>query len=399
MVDGLSGQMALLSPDPLPLPAQPQPLSMHISRLQLIQFRNYAELSLDFSPGINGITGPNGSGKTNLLDALHYLAFTRGFRSSSDQQAVQEGESFFFTLGMLQRADREEQIQCNFVKGKGKKLLVNQTPLTRMSDHIGEIPLVAVLPQDTELINGPSAGRRQFLDMLISQYDRAYLRHLIQYNRLLSQRNALLRLMGEQRYFDPEQVTLYDEQLIPHGQAIHAGREQFLADFLPVFARYFRRIVSEKEAPSLRYRSQLDQNTPEAWLALFADKLEKDRLNQYSSVGIHRDDLVFQIDEHSVRHFGSQGQQKTFVIALKLAQYELLAELTQRPPLLLLDDLFDKLDRHRLGQIADLLLEEIRGQVFITDTAHERLASLFPSEAQRPVQFFSVKQGKVEPEG
>lgn len=371
---------------------------MYLSRLQLIQFRNYAELLLDFSPGINGITGPNGSGKTNILDALHYLAFTRGFRSSQDQQAVQEGESFFFTLGLLQRAGREEQIQCNFVKGKGKKLLVNQTALSRLSEHIGEIPLVAVLPQDTDLINGPSAGRRQFLDMLISQYDRAYLRHLIQYQRLLSQRNALLKLMGEQRYFDAEQVALYDEQLIPHGQAIHAGRARFLADYLPVFGRYFRRIVSEQETPHLRYRSQLTENTPEAWRALLAEKLDKDRVNQYTSVGIHRDDLVFKINDQSVRHFGSQGQQKTFLIALKLAQYELLADHTQRAPLLLLDDLFDKLDRHRLGQIADLLLEEIRGQVFLTDTTHERLARLFPPDAKRPIKFFFVQDGKVRAE-
>jgi DNA replication and repair protein RecF len=372
---------------------------MYVSRLQLLQFRNYTELDLQFSPGINGITGPNGSGKTNILDALHYLAFTRGFRSSQDQQAVQEGASFFLTVGQLHRQDRQEEIQCNFVKGKGKKLLVNQTPLPRLSEHIGEIPLVAVLPQDTELINGPSAGRRQFVDMLISQYDRTYLQHLIQYNRLLSQRNALLRLMGEQRYFDPEQVALYDEQLIPHGLAIHAGREDFLAQYQPVFARYFRRIVSETETPSLRYRSQLSDNTPQAWRDLLAAKQDKDRYNQYTSVGTHRDDLVFKIDEQSVRNFGSQGQQKTFVIALKLAQYELLAEQTGRAPLLLLDDLFDKLDQYRLGQIAGLLLEEIRGQVFITDTAHERLSNLFPAEADKPVQFFSVREGQVQREG
>lgn len=369
---------------------------MHFSQLQLLQFRNYTDLQLEFAPGINAFTGPNGSGKTNLLDALHYLAFTRGFRSSQDQQAVQEGEKFFFTMGQLHRGDEEVQIQCNFVKGKGKKLLVDQTPLDRMSDHIGQVPLVAVLPQDTDLINGPSATRRQFLDMLICQYSSAYLRHLIQYNRLLAQRNALLKLMGEQRYFDPEQVGLYDAQLIPHGLAIYAGREQFLERYLPVFSQYFRRIVSEKETPHLRYRSQLSENTQAGWEALLAEKMEKDRVNQYSSGGIHRDDLVFSIDEQSVRNYGSQGQQKTFVIALKLAQYELLAREKGFAPLLLLDDLFDKLDRQRLGSIAELLMEEIQGQVFITDTSLKRLANLFPTQGERVPRYFTVENATVQ---
>lgn len=367
---------------------------MYFSQLQLLQFRNYPELELEFSPGINAFTGPNGSGKTNILDALHYLAFTRGFRSSQDQQAVMEGETFFFTVGKVVR-EEAELIQCNYVKGKGKKLLVNQTQVERMSDHIGEIPLVAVLPQDTDLINGPSATRRQFLDMLISQYSRDYLHHLIQYNRLIAQRNALLKMMGEQRYFDPDQVALYDAQLIPHGQAIYSAREQFVTSYLPAFSRYFERIVSDREAPYLRYRSQLKENTTAAWEALFEEKMEKDRVNQYTSAGIQRDDLVFSIDEHSVRHFGSQGQQKTFVIALKLAQYELLAREKGFAPLLLLDDLFDKLDRHRLGSIGSILQEEIKGQVFITDTSYERLRPLFPAEGERSPRYFDVQDAVV----
>ncbi|MEM9987117.1 MAG: DNA replication and repair protein RecF, partial [Bacteroidota bacterium] len=337
----------------------------------------------------------NGSGKTNILDAVHYLAFTRGFRSSQDQQAVQEGEQYFFTNGALHLDDQEEQIQCNFVKGKGKKILIGQAPLDRMSDHIGHIPLVAILPQDTDLINGPAQGRRQFMDMLISQYDATYLKHLILYNRLLSQRNALLKLMGEQRYFDVEQVQLYDEQIIPAGQVIFQARESFLVEFKPVFDRFFRRIVADREAPSLRLRTQLLENSPTAWRNLFADKMEKDRVNQYTSAGIHRDDLVLSIDDHSVRNFGSQGQQKTFVIALKLAQYELLQQHTRKPPLLLLDDLFDKLDRHRLGSIAEMLQKEISGQVFLTDTSLGKVQELFPEMPTRGISFFEVNAGKV----
>lgn len=370
---------------------------MYIRDLHLIHFRSYASLELDFSPAINCLTGPNGAGKTNVLDALHFLAFTRGFRSSQDQQVVQEGASFFFDGATVVREERPRQVACNFVKGKGKKLLINQKPLPRLSEHIGSLPMVAILPQDTELINGPSAGRRQFLDMLISQYDPAYLRHLIQYGRLLNQRNAQLKLFAEQRYFDPEQLQLWDAQLIPHGIAIQAGRVHFLAAYAPIFETYFREIVSEREQPGIRYRPAIAEATPEAWRAHLLRQQEKDRVNQYTLAGTHRDDLVFRIDDQSVRNYGSQGQQKTFLIALKLAQYELLAQKTGLAPVLLLDDLFDKLDTHRLGRIARLLLSRIPGQVFITDTSASRLAGIFGEAPPREVRYFAVTPGEAAP--
>ena len=368
---------------------------MHIRDLHLTYYRSYASLELTFSPAINCFTGPNGSGKTNILDALHFLAFTRGFRSHQDQQVVQEGETFFFNGATVVREEVPRQVACNFVKGKGKKLLINQKPLARMSEHIGSLPMVAILPQDTGLIDGPSGGRRQFLDMLISQYDPAYLRHLIQYGRILAQRNAQLKLFGTQRYFDPEQLHLWDAQLIPHGIAIQQGRDRFLTAYTPLFEAYFREIVSEREQPGIRYRPSIPEANPAAWRDHLAQQQEKDRVNQFTLSGVHRDDLVFRIDGQSVRNYGSQGQQKTFLIALKLAQYDLLARETGLAPVLLLDDLFDKLDTHRLGRIASLLLSRIPGQVFITDTSDARLREIFGALPPREIHYFRVGPGTV----
>jgi len=368
---------------------------MFIQHLRLTQFRNYAELALACSPGINCLVGPNGVGKTNVLDALHYLAFTRGFRNSQDKLAVQEGESFFFIGGEVQKAGVKKSVQCNFVKGKGKKVLVNSKPLTKMSEHIGAIPLVVILPADTELINGPSADRRRLMDMLISQYDKKYLTHLIQYDRILAQRNAQLKQFGEQRYFDQDQLDMWTTQLIPHGIAIVKERKRFVEAFLPVFAEKFKQIVSVKEVPSLRYRSHIEENSIDAWLELFQQYQPRDLANQYTGAGTHRDDLIFQINEQSVRNFGSQGQQKTFVIALKLAQYQLLENRTQEAPILLLDDIFDKLDEHRLASIARILDREIEGQIFVTDTSLERMQQIF-ANSEKEVKFVKVLGGEIE---
>jgi len=366
---------------------------LYIKYLQLTQFRNYNELSLAFNASINCISGPNGSGKTNILDALHYLAFTRGFRSNQDKQAIQEGETFFFNQMLLHKHEREQKIQCNFIKGKGKKVLIGQHPLKKMSEHIGSVPMVAVLPNDTDLINGPSALRRKFVDMLISQYDHSYLQHLIQYERVISQRNALLKLFVERGGFDKDELELWNFQLIPAAMYIHQLRTKFSEEFLPIFRHYFKRIVSERETPTIRYRSVTKDNTYEGWEQLLQEQQMKDRVMQYTTNGIHRDDLIFSINDQSVRNFGSQGQQKTFIIALKLAQYQLLEQHTQIAPILLLDDIFDKLDEHRLGAIAKILDQEIKGQIFITDTSHERLAAIFKGVEKGQLAFFEVMHG------
>lgn len=368
---------------------------MHIQSLQLTFFRNYEALQIDFAKGVNCITGKNGAGKTNILDALHFLSMTRGFRSSQDKQAVKEAESFFLIAGKWGKSEEIHHLQCNFMAGKGKKILLNGNPLEKFSEHIGNLPLVAVLPSDTELINGGGTVRREFVDSLISQYNRNYLQHLILYKKCLEQRNALLKSFGENRYFDKDQLALWNMQIIPAGRYIWAERQVFLKAFLPIFEKYFHQIVSAAEIPTISYESKIKENTAQEWHSLLEENEMRDRVNQNSSIGTHKDDWSFLIHDISAKHYGSQGQQKTFTIALKLAQYDLLAAQKGYPPLLLLDDIFDKLDNHRLESIAQILDKHIEGQVFITDTSHERLATVF-ANSKREIKFFSVEKGQVK---
>lgn len=370
---------------------------MHFTQLRLTQFRNYEEMHLALNPGIICLAGPNGAGKSNVLDALHYLAFTKGFRSNNDKQAIQKGNSFFWIEANWVSLDEQHHIQCNFISGKGKNIRVDQQLVKKMSAHIGRIPMVAILPGDTDLISGASVLRRRFVDMLISQYDANYLHHLIQYEKILTQRNALLKLFAEHRMFDKEQLSLFDDQLIPHGIAIIEGRDAFIELFSPIFSNYFNRIASIEEKPFIKYRKQVIENTRAGWMEMLSEQLEKDRALQYSGAGTHRDDLIFSINEQSVRNFGSQGQQKTFIISLKLAQYQLLAQQTQLNPILLLDDIFDKLDEQRLKQISFILEEEIQGQVFITDTSLNRLQEAFSDLKSKNVYYFQVNQATISP--
>ncbi|MFK7969357.1 MAG: DNA replication/repair protein RecF [Bacteroidia bacterium] len=366
-----------------------------LSNLSLNQFRSYESLELSFSEGFNVLTGLNGTGKTNVLDAIHFIAFTKGFRSSNDKQSVREGCDFFMLKAEAVSEKKTLEIQCNFTKAQGKRVLTNNKVVEKLSSHIGTVPLVTSLPGDTMLITDSAAERRRFLDMLIAQYDASYLQHLILYNRILQQRNALLRQFNEQRNFDPELLSVWDQQLIPHGLAIYKARAIFTRDFAPLFTRFFHRIVSEKETPTIAYRSQVKENSEQGWMDLLTDFYTRDRANLYTGCGIHRDDLTFKINDASARHYGSQGQQKTFVIALRLAQYQLLQEQTQQAPILLLDDLFEKLDEKRLGELAEVLDKDIPGQIFITDTSRERLQHLLQNTADKETRFFDVTPGEV----
>lgn len=363
---------------------------MHITQLSLTQFRNYAERSIEPCAGINCFWGKNGTGKSNILDAIHFLALTRSFRNTQDALAIQDGAQFFLVQGQFIRDAATYSVQCNCVKGRGKRLIFNGKG-TRPSEYYGMMPLVAVLPSDTELINGAAAERRKWMDMLVAQYDRAYLQHLMQYEKVVEQRNALLKYFAEQNTFDAEQLELWNMQLVPHGMALLERRRAFLAEFQPMFEQYFRAIVSHTETPEIAYQATVADNTAEAWHALLAKSADKDRVLQRTNIGVHRDDALFSINGISAKHFGSQGQQKTFVIALKLAEYDLLHAHTGVSPILLLDDIFDKLDDSRVEGIATLLHERAAGQVFITDTSYERLQRVFaPENTQREVRFWEV---------
>lgn len=364
---------------------------MHFKALNLVQFRNYAGLSAEFSAGINVITGNNGEGKTNILEALHYLSMTRGWNSKAEKYALKEGMPFFTVEGSLIEAEEVSQsIQCSYMPPKGKKMLINKKQIPKMSDHIGRIPIVTVLPNDTLLIDGSPSVRRRFMDSLICQYSQEYLQNLIIYERALAQRNALLGMMAQRGRFDAEQLELWNAQLIGPGIQISNARKDFLELFKPLFLQYFEWIVSDKEAPTIRLETTFVQNTADEWKLAFARSQERDRYSQRTKTGIHKDDLVFEIEGQAVRNFGSQGQQKTFVIAMKLAQYDLLGAQKNKAPVLLLDDIFDKLDMHRLKAIAKILDEQILGQVFITDTSLDRCQQVFEAVKDRNLKFFNV---------
>ena len=368
---------------------------MHFASLQLTQFRNYSFLKVELCPGINALTGNNGVGKTNVLEAIHYLAMTRGFQRRGESYALQEGTPYFTVEGDLKEDGESVRIQCSYMPPKGKSMLVDRQQLRKMSAHIGRIPIVTVLPNDTQLIHGSPSVRRKFMDAFISQYDPGYLKALLRYDKALDQRNALLSLFAERRTWDEEQLQLWDQQLIPAGIYLHAARQSFLDKFVDIFQSYFHLIVSDKESPKITLQTSLESNSEEEWVQLLKDHRQADRYAQRTTKGCHKEDLTFTINEQGVKHFGSQGQQKTFVIALKLAQYELLEGQTGKAPLLLLDDVFDKLDRNRLRSIAALLHQKIAGQCFVTDTSPERTKDVFSEFSDREVKYFSVNDGMV----
>lgn len=379
------------------LTPNPYLCKMHFAALKLTHFRNYAQLVLDCGPGINCLTGNNGEGKTNVLEAVHYLCMTRGWAAKSERYALQEGAPYFSVEGHVQGPMGGLEVQCNYMPPKGKRILVDRRPLPRMTDHIGRIPVVTVLPDDTLLIHGTPGTRRRFMDALISQYAPSYLQALLAYEHALAQRNALLALLHERGAWDAEQVSWWTAQLIPQGRIIQQQRATFLAAFTPIFERYFQQIVSEKETPCITLETQFTGDSLAEWEERMQASLTRDRHAQRTGVGTHKDDLVFTIGGQAVKNYGSQGQQKTFVIALKLAEYELLEGRCQTAPVLLLDDIFDKLDAHRLAAIASLLEHPIRGQVFISDTSLSRIQGVFAHVKAREIRYFDVGQGQVRP--
>lgn len=365
---------------------------MYLQSLSLINFKNYPEAQLDFSDGINVFTGDNGSGKTNLLDAIYYLCFCKSFLNPIDSQNVRHDERFFLLQGSFQKEEKEIEISCSVQQGQKKKVKKNKKEYERLSEHIGLFPSVVISPYDTNLISEGSDTRRKFIDSIISQFDKSYLETLQRYNKVLDQRNALLKQFHDLRIFENESIEVWDMQLIELGGIIHAKRHKFLIDFIPVCQKYFNLIADHREEIRIEYRSQLNE-------ADFGAELKsaerKDMYSGFTSVGIHKDDLIFLMQEQPIKKFGSQGQQKSFLIALKLAQFELISGLLEMKPILLLDDIFDKLDHRRVTHLMKLVSDHAFGQVFVTDTDVDRIEKVF-GEAGMEQRIFIVKGGQVE---
>lgn len=340
-----------------------------LKSLSLINYKNIAEHTFEFDSKINAIVGKNGIGKTTILDAIYHLAIGKSYFNPLATQNIKHGEDFFVLDGQFEKELRTEQILCSYKKGQKKILKRNGKIYERFSEHIGLIPIVIISPSDVDLIMEGSETRRRFIDNVISTSDPAYLSTLINYQKTVAQRNALLKYFAANHVFDVDNLAVYNEQMIEMGKILFEKRKYFLGQFVPIFQKYYQIISENAEEVSIIYESQLTENSFETLLALH---LQKDRIAQFSTAGVHKDDLVFTIDTYPIKKYGSQGQQKSFLIALKLAQFEMIKNQSKTLPILLFDDIFDKLDAYRVQQIINMVNEDVFGQIFISDTHPER---------------------------
>ncbi len=365
---------------------------MHLKSLQLINFKNYEEAEILLNEGINCFIGVNGSGKTNILDAVHYLSMCKSYLNTVDRQNIRFDQQFFSIIGVFGKAEKEYAIHCALKTGTKKVFKQNKKEYEKLSEHIGLFPTVIISPYDKDLISEGSELRRKWMDGIISQSDREYLSDIQRYNKILLQRNALLKHMYENGFFERESIDVWNDQLLTTGNRIHQKRIAFLRDFIPVFQHHYNRIGLDTDEVTLEYRSQLNEAPFEEVLKQYE---RKDAVTQYTNAGTHKDDLLFLIKGHPVKKFGSQGQQKSFIIALRLAQYDWLKQNLDLKPILLLDDIFDKLDRNRVQRLMDLVSTDFFGQVLVTDTDEERIRHTF-SENNLKGKMYRIDQGTVE---
>lgn len=346
---------------------------MHLKTLSLVNYKNFESQVFEFDSKINCFVGPNGIGKTNVLDAIYHLAFGKSYFNPIALQNIKHDQDFFVVDGAFIKNEKLEKIVVSLKRGQKKVIKRNGKIYDKLSEHIGFIPLVIISPADRDLIIEGSETRRKFIDSVISQSDKTYLNHVIAYNKVLSQRNALLKYFALNNTFNADTLAVYNEQLHSYGKVIFSKRDQFLKEFIPIFKERYIAISQRHEVIDLKYKSDLFTSE---LIDLLGSQLNKDRALQYTSVGTHKDDLTFLIDGYPIKKFGSQGQQKSFLIALKLAQFDFIKQQSGVSPILLLDDIFDKLDENRVTQIISLVDNPYFGQLFISDTHPERTESI-----------------------
>lgn len=341
-------------------------MAFFINEIETFNFRNHARNCIEFHPRVNFIVGPNASGKTSLLDAIYYLSFTKGFLSSNDQSNILDNESFFLIKGKYSRNDSPEEIYCAVKQNDKKVFKRNDKEYDRFSEHIGLFPLVIVSPYDSGLIHGGSEERRKYIDGVISQFDPTFLDATLRYNKVLKQRNRILKDFTLNIPVDLSILEVYNEQLIAYGNHIFQKRSEFLDSFMPLFQEIYERLSGNNEKVNISYSSQLIEKS---FIDLLQDSIFKDKQTGFTTCGIHKDDLLFTINNNKqVKTAASQGQQKTWMLALKMAQYEYLKMVKNMAPIILLDDIFDKLDDNRVGFLLDEVINNKYGQIFITHT-------------------------------
>ncbi len=366
---------------------------MFLEKIYLQNFKNHADLELKFSKKINFIAGLNGSGKTNLLDAIHYLSLTKSAFNNQDALSIKDNLDFFAIQGWLKSANGELfQVLCSQARGQKKNIKVNHQQYDRLYEHIGRFPVVMITPFDNDLVREGSEGRRKFFDTMISQVDQGYLALLMKYNHFLKQRNGLLKLNTEQGRVDMSLIEIYDQELLNIGGEIYGHRKNFMEEFETVFKHYYQQLTQDKEQPTFEYQSQL---TLPDFEKKYKAALQKDLVLQRTTMGVHKDDFLFSIKNLPLKTHGSQGQQKSYVIALKLANYAIIKEKKNFFPLLLLDDIFEKLDEERILQLLTIVGGADFGQLFITDARVETSEKFF-ANMKSDLTIFNIRNESLK---
>ncbi len=363
---------------------------MILENLSLINFKNYSNEQFEFSTNINCFVGQNGSGKTNILDAIYYLAMTKSHLQSKDKILINSDSNFFLIKCLFtDRQELKKQIQAAFQIGKRKIIKLDDVPYKKAIEHIGEIPVVLVTPYDTDVIREGGETRRKFFDQLFCQLNLNYLQDLVKYQNLVKSRNSLLKHFKEKDYFDKDLLETYNSQLYPLNSKLSSHRKAFTSELIKHFDLFYKGLSGlKKEKVELSYKTNVEGDQKQ----LFADNLTKDKLLCRTSIGIHKDDYVFTLEDELIKEFGSQGQQKSYILALQLAKFKLLKDQLGKTPILMLDDIFDKLDQDRIKQLLSLISDTSFGQIFITDTNQDRLKKLL-AEITQPTKYFLITNG------
>ena len=351
-------------------------ISVFLKKISIINYKNILDKEYELDPKINCFVGDNGVGKTNILDAVYHLSMGKSYFNVKNDQLINRGKDYMLVDGVFELNNKNERIVFSLKIGEKKVLKRNGKPYKKFSNHIGLIPVVLISPYDNDLINEGSSERRKFIDSIISQNDKEYLINLIAYTRVIQNRNKLLKQYNRSVDFDLDTIKVYDDQIYKLSEPIFKARDKFIKEFTPLVLEKYKHISDDKEKISIEYKSDLINNHIEN---LIKDSFQKDVILQYTSVGLHKDDFVFNIDENRIKRFGSQGQQKSFLIALKLAQFDYLKNETGNSPILLMDDIFDKLDLMRVKRIVEIVNSTNFGQLFLSDTDKERIEKVLSS--------------------
>jgi len=360
---------------------------MYIKKLELLNYKNIESLDIDLCEGINCFVGNNGVGKTNILDSVYYLSFCKSYFSLPDSQNLRHGSDFMVVHGSYMKEGDEEDVFCGYKKGQKKKFKRNKEAYKKLSDHIGYLPAVMATPSDNNIISGGNDERRKFMDSVISQWDRKYLDSLIKYNKALLQRNTMLKA----HFIDKELLEVWDYQLSELGTFIHKKRSEFVEKIIPFFQKYYEKISQGKENVKLEYISQLNDTD---FMTLLQESYRKDSVMQYTTVGVHRDNLSFKLDDYQASKIASQGQKKTYLTAMKLAQFDFIKSVSGKKPILILDDIFDKLDAERVEQIVRLVNDSNFGQILISDTNKDHIDSILENVAT-DFKLYSINKGGI----